>query len=111
QRRCNSIPVGFRPSCSLRPSNMLSSGLLAVLKTPRSPTSSLAVPASNTPCCFRPLREVLTMKANALLKWLVPAALLAVVLIILKSWVAGGSTPSPEQPVDQGNIQLSAEQA
>ena len=51
------------------------------------------------------------MKANALLKWLVPAALLAVVLIILKTWVAGGSTPSPENPVDQGNIQLSAEQA
>ncbi len=51
------------------------------------------------------------MKANALLKWLVPAALLAVVLIILKSWVAGGSTPSRENPVDQGNLQLSAEQA
>ena len=51
------------------------------------------------------------MKANALLKWLVPAALLAVVLIILKTWVAGGSTPSPENPVDQGNLQLSAEQA
>lgn len=50
------------------------------------------------------------MKANALLKWLVPAALLAVVLIILKSWVAG-STPSPEHPVNEGNIQLSAEQA
>ena len=50
------------------------------------------------------------MKANALLKWLVPAALLAVVLIILKSWVAG-STPSPEHPVNQGNIQLSVEQA
>jgi len=50
------------------------------------------------------------MKANALLKWLVPAALLAVVVIILKSWVAG-NTPSPEHPVDQGNIQLSAEQA
>ncbi|MQT50544.1 TIGR03752 family integrating conjugative element protein [Pseudomonas sp. WS 5532] len=51
------------------------------------------------------------MKANALLKWLVPAALLGVVMIILKSWVAGSSTPSPEPPVDQGNIQLSAEQA
>ena len=51
------------------------------------------------------------MKANALLKWLVPAALLGVVLIILKIWVPGGSTPSPEHPVDQGNIQLSAEQA
>ncbi|MGG3793716.1 TIGR03752 family integrating conjugative element protein [Pseudomonas paraversuta] len=51
------------------------------------------------------------MKANALLKWLVPAALLGVVLIILKTWVPGGSTPSPEHPVDQGNIQLSAEQA
>lgn len=51
------------------------------------------------------------MKANALLKWLVPAALLGVVLIIMKSWVAGGSTPSPEHPVDQGDIQLSAEQA
>ncbi|MFJ4089918.1 hypothetical protein, partial [Pseudomonas psychrophila] len=34
------------------------------------------------------------MKANALLKWLVPAALLGVVLIILKPWVPGGSTPS-----------------
>ena len=51
------------------------------------------------------------MKANALLKWLVPAALLGVVLIILKTWVAGGSTRSPENPVDQGNLQLSAEQA
>lgn len=51
------------------------------------------------------------MKANALLKWLVPAALLGVVLIILKTWVPGGSTPFPEHPVDQGNIQLSAEQA
>ncbi|MCR8932266.1 TIGR03752 family integrating conjugative element protein [Pseudomonas sp. S11A4] len=51
------------------------------------------------------------MKANALLKWLVPAALLGVVLIILKTWAPGGSTPSPEHPVDQGNIQLSAEQA
>ncbi|MBX9410220.1 TIGR03752 family integrating conjugative element protein [Pseudomonas baetica] len=51
------------------------------------------------------------MKANALLKWLVPAALLGVVLIILKTWVPSGSTPSPDHPVDQGNIQLSAEQA
>lgn len=51
------------------------------------------------------------MKANALLKWLVPGALLAVVLIILKSWVAGGSTPSAEDLVDQANLQLSAEQA
>lgn len=51
------------------------------------------------------------MKANALLKWLVPGALLAVALIILKTWVAGGSTSSSESPVDQGNIQLSAEQA
>jgi integrating conjugative element protein (TIGR03752 family) len=51
------------------------------------------------------------MKANALLKWLVPTALLAVVVIILKTWVAGGSTPSPEHPVDQGNIQLSTQQA
>jgi len=51
------------------------------------------------------------MKANALLKWLVPGALLAVVLIILKIWVAGGSTSSAESPVDQSNLQLSAEQA
>lgn len=51
------------------------------------------------------------MKANALLKWLVPAALLAVVLIILKTWVAGSSSSSPEKPVEQSNIQLSAEQA
>lgn len=51
------------------------------------------------------------MKANALLKWLVPAALLGVVLIILKPGVPGGSTPSPEHSVDQGKIQLSAEQA
>ena len=51
------------------------------------------------------------MKANALLKWLLPAALLAVVVIILKTWVAGSNTSSPEHPVDQGNIQLSAEQA
>ncbi|MDQ0668234.1 TIGR03752 family integrating conjugative element protein [Pseudomonas sp. W2I6] len=50
------------------------------------------------------------MKANALLRWLVPAALLAVVFIILKTWVAV-STPSQELPVDQGKIQLSAEQA
>ncbi len=50
------------------------------------------------------------MKANALLKWLVPAVLLGVAIIILKTWVAG-STSSPEHPVDQGNIQLSAEQA
>lgn len=50
------------------------------------------------------------MKANALLKWLVPAVLLGVAFIILKTWVAG-STSSPEHPVDQGNIQLSAEQA
>lgn len=51
------------------------------------------------------------MKANTLLKWLVPGALLAVVLIILKTWVAGGSTPVQESPSDQGNLQLSAEQA
>ena len=51
------------------------------------------------------------MKANALLKWLVPGALLAVVLIILKTWVASGSSPAPESPLDQGNLQLSAEQA
>lgn len=51
------------------------------------------------------------MKANALLKWLVPGALLAVVLIILKTWVASGSSPVPESPLDQGNLQLSAEQA
>ncbi|VVO45736.1 hypothetical protein PS862_00032 [Pseudomonas fluorescens] len=51
------------------------------------------------------------MKANALLKWLVPGAMLAMVLIILKTWVAGGSTSAPESSLDQGNLQLSAEQA
>ena len=51
------------------------------------------------------------MKANALLKWLVPAALLAVVLIILKTWVAGSNTSFPENPIDQGNLPLSTEQA
>ena len=38
------------------------------------------------------------MSANALLKWLVPAALLAVVLIILKSWVTRLSTTLAEAP-------------
>lgn len=51
------------------------------------------------------------MKANALLKWLVPAVLLGVVFIILKTWVAGGTSPSSESPADQDNLQLSAEQA
>ncbi|TKK04377.1 TIGR03752 family integrating conjugative element protein [Pseudomonas fluorescens] len=50
------------------------------------------------------------MKANALLKWLVPAVLLGVAFIILKTWIAGSTSPT-EHPVDQDNIQLSAEQA
>ncbi|HFH3285723.1 TIGR03752 family integrating conjugative element protein [Pseudomonas aeruginosa] len=49
------------------------------------------------------------MKANVLLKWLVPGALLAVALIILNSWVAddgpGGGPADPER------LELSAEQA
>ena len=48
------------------------------------------------------------MKANVLLKWLVPGALLAVALIILKSWLAdngpGGGTTDPER------LELTAEQ-
>jgi len=51
------------------------------------------------------------MKANALLKWLVPAALLAVVLIILKTWVASDGSSSPEKSLDERDLQLSAEQA
>ncbi|WP_034103328.1 TIGR03752 family integrating conjugative element protein [Pseudomonas lurida] len=51
------------------------------------------------------------MKANALLKWLVPAVLLGVVFIILKTWVAGGTSPSSDSPPAQDNLQLSAEQA
>ncbi|MBK5516297.1 TIGR03752 family integrating conjugative element protein, partial [Pseudomonas sp. TH10] len=51
------------------------------------------------------------MNANALLKWLVPAALLAVVLIIMKTWVADGTGSIPEISGDQQNIALSAEQA
>ncbi|CAH0167658.1 TIGR03752 family integrating conjugative element protein [Pseudomonas mediterranea] len=51
------------------------------------------------------------MKANALLKWLVPAALLAVALIILKTWVANDDSSSPEKPLDERDLQLSAEQA
>jgi len=40
------------------------------------------------------------MKANALLKWLVPAALLAVVFIILKTWIAGNNaTTNPARIV------------
>ncbi len=51
------------------------------------------------------------MKANALLKWLVPAALLVVALIIVKTWVTGASPPAPNSLEDPGSIQLSAEQA
>lgn len=51
------------------------------------------------------------MNANALLKWLVPAALLAVVLIIMKTWVVDGTGSIPEISGDQQNIALSAEQA
>lgn len=51
------------------------------------------------------------MKANALLKWLVPAVLLGVVFIILKTWVAGGTSPSSVSPTAEDNLQLSAEQA
>lgn len=51
------------------------------------------------------------MNGNALLKWLVPGALLAVVLIILKTWVADGTGSIPEISGDQQNIALSAEQA
>ncbi|QPO21842.1 TIGR03752 family integrating conjugative element protein [Pseudomonas sp. Y39-6] len=51
------------------------------------------------------------MNANALLKWLVPGALLAVVLIILKTWVADGTGSMPKISGDQQNIALSSEQA
>ncbi|MCD7038832.1 TIGR03752 family integrating conjugative element protein, partial [Pseudomonas sp. MAFF 311096] len=51
------------------------------------------------------------MKANALLKWLVPAVLIGVVFIVLKTWVAGGTLPSSDSPPAQNNLQLSAEQA
>ncbi|MDH1440387.1 TIGR03752 family integrating conjugative element protein [Pseudomonas sp. GD03721] len=49
------------------------------------------------------------MKANVLLKWLVPGALLAVALIILKSWLDDDS--SRESPSDPERLELSAEQA
>ncbi|WP_458730112.1 TIGR03752 family integrating conjugative element protein [Pseudomonas brenneri] len=51
------------------------------------------------------------MNANALLKWLVPGALLAVVLIILKTWVADSTGSMPKISGDQQNIALSSEQA
>lgn len=49
------------------------------------------------------------MNANLLLKWLVPGALLAVVLIILKSWYAGDQ--APETAAGRDSIELTAEQA
>lgn len=49
------------------------------------------------------------MKANVLLKWLVPGALLAVVLIILKSCLADDSPRGG--PSDPERLELSAEQA
>ena len=49
------------------------------------------------------------MKANVLLKWLVPGALLAVALIILKSWVTDDDPR--EGPSDPQHLELSAEQA
>ena len=49
------------------------------------------------------------MKANVLLKWLVPGALLAVALIILKSWVAEDSTRAGS--TDPQRLELSTEQA
>lgn len=48
------------------------------------------------------------MNANLLLKWLVPGALLAVVLIILKSWFADAQAP---ETVARDKLELSAEQA
>lgn len=48
------------------------------------------------------------MNANLLLKWLVPGALLAVVLIILKSWFA--AAPAPETS-ERDSLELSTEQA
>jgi integrating conjugative element protein (TIGR03752 family) len=51
------------------------------------------------------------MKANALLKWLVPGALVAVVLIILRSWVSDAPTsPSGASP-EVEPVQLTADQA
>lgn len=49
------------------------------------------------------------MKANALLKWLVPGILLAVVLIIFKSWV--NDHPTPRGSAEPDNASLSADQA
>lgn len=48
------------------------------------------------------------MKANGLLKWFVPAVLLGIVLIIIKSWV---TTPDGEPTHDPDKATLSAEQA
>lgn len=48
------------------------------------------------------------MKANGLLKWLVPAVLLGIVLIIIKSWV---TAPDGQPTHDPENATLSAEQA
>ena len=48
------------------------------------------------------------MKANGLLKWLVPGVLLGIVLIIVKTWVAA---PDSEPAHDHDKATLSAEQA
>ncbi|EPJ8753986.1 TIGR03752 family integrating conjugative element protein, partial [Pseudomonas putida] len=48
------------------------------------------------------------MKANGLLKWFVPAVLLGIVLIIIKSWV---TAPDGQPTHDPENATLSAEQA
>jgi integrating conjugative element protein (TIGR03752 family) len=48
------------------------------------------------------------MNANLLLKWLVPGALLAVVLIILKSWFMDAQAP---ETAARDKLELSAEQA
>lgn len=51
------------------------------------------------------------MKANALLKWLVPGALVAVVLIILRSWVSDAPTSSSTVSAEAEPVQLTADQA
>lgn len=51
------------------------------------------------------------MKANALLKWLVPGALGAVVLIILRSWVSDAPTSSATVSAEAEPVQLTADQA
>tara|TARA_Y100001968_G_C19453730_1_gene770649 strand:+ start:3246 stop:3386 length:141 start_codon:yes stop_codon:yes gene_type:complete len=42
------------------------------------------------------------MKANGLLKWLVPAVLLGIVLIIGKSWVAAPDAEPAHDPARSG---------